>query len=145
MGKETYITHSQRETQKKALEFAKKLKPGDIVGLTGELGSGKTTFIQGIGKTFGIEKMASPTFVYLKSYPLKERPLKVRVLQHFDLYRVEKDEDFSPELWDYLGQEKSVSLIEWVEKIKSLEEKLKYLIRLENLGEDKRKITIIEK
>ncbi len=145
MAQKTFVTSPKEETQKTAAQFSRSLKPGDIVGLTGELGSGKTTFIQGVGKAFGIKKMASPTFVYLKSYPCKEQPFKGVVLQHFDLYRVEKDEDFAPELLDYLEDKKAISLIEWIEKIKSLQSKVNFTIKLENLGEDKRKIVIIKK
>ena len=70
------ISHSSKETKKIAKEFLIKLKPNRIgatvVGLFGELGTGKTTFVQFIAKELKIKrKINSPTFVIIKSYKLK--------------------------------------------------------------------------
>lgn len=68
---EIFITSSYEETQKLGKEFTKKLQGGDIIALYGELGSGKTTFVQGLAKGLGIKRrIISPTFIIIRSYTL---------------------------------------------------------------------------
>ena len=89
MNKSTYITNSPEATKKLAFDFAKKMTRGPssgqnsiVVALSGELGSGKTAFVQGLAKGLGIkEKVNSPTFNILKIY---------KNFYHFDCYRIEK-------------------------------------------------------
>lgn len=77
-----YITNSSEETKKIAENFAKKLKGGDIVALYGELGSGKTTFVQGLAKGLGIKKrIISPTFIIVRSYKIEFKSQSVRQAQ----------------------------------------------------------------
>ena len=106
---EKYITKSAKETQKIAVKFARQIlrqKPGKsalVLGLQGDLGVGKTTFLQGFAKGMGIkEKINSPTFVIMKRFLIKtEKSQKIPVLQignvaylqyryfyHFDCYRL---------------------------------------------------------
>ena len=80
---EKIITKKEEETRKFGLKLAKKIKAGDILALIGNLGAGKTTFIQGLAKGLGIKnKITSPTFVQLKIYPASKRGIKN--LYHFD-------------------------------------------------------------
>ena len=66
---EKYITNSEEETKKFAKEFAKKLKVGDVIVLTGDLGSGKTKFVEGVLSNFGLEnEISSPTFTIVNEY-----------------------------------------------------------------------------
>lgn len=79
--------------------------------LIGNLGSGKTTFVQGIGKGFGIKgNMPSPTFVLVREYPEKN-------FFHLDLYRIKNKEFIESGLNQYIT-EKNICAIEWAEKIK---------------------------
>src|SRR5664279_1657237 len=83
------ITNSFAETQQLGVSFAKTLKHGEVIALHGDLGSGKTTFMQGIAKGLGIKKnIISPTFIIMRTYEIGSGHL-----YHVDLYRVEKERD----------------------------------------------------
>ncbi|MEK9130704.1 MAG: tRNA (adenosine(37)-N6)-threonylcarbamoyltransferase complex ATPase subunit type 1 TsaE, partial [Patescibacteria group bacterium] len=81
-----YTTHSADQTKKIAADFSKSLKGGEFVALIGELGSGKTTFVQGLAAAFGsTAKVKSPTFTLLNIYPTTHPAIKQIV--HVDYYR----------------------------------------------------------
>jgi tRNA threonylcarbamoyladenosine biosynthesis protein TsaE len=109
------ITNSSEETKKLAQNFAKRLKGGEIIALLGDLGSGKTTFTQGLAKGLGVkENITSPTFVILNLHKVK----KGTELAHFDLYRISGPEEFEMVgALDYLGKKNIISVIEWPEKV----------------------------
>lgn len=129
-------TEAAEETKKFGQDFGNRLKGGETLALVGDLGSGKTTFVQGLAKAFGVERVNSPTFILMRSYGS---------LYHLDLYRLEEN------VWEEvknLGVEeiwrdpKNIVVIEWAEKISNhLPENTTWLY-FESLGEDKRKITI---
>ena len=100
----------------------------NIIGLIGELGSGKTAFVKGVGQYFDIENITSPTFVVMKIYKIKNNK-KYNNLVHIDCYRFEDYESLIDiGIEDYLNDEKSLVLIEWADKIKdSLPKKTKYI------------------
>ncbi len=140
MNKNTFITTSFEDTQSLGEEFVTKLKPGDIVFLHGDLGSGKTTFVQGVAKGLGIKtRVISPTFIVLRTHATNNRMIKK--LFHLDLYRLESKEDVkSIALGDLTGDPEAVTIIEWPEilndSIKAIE------INFEYLNENSRKIEI---
>lgn len=111
------ITNSAQETIRLGEELGRHLKMGDVLGLVGELGSGKTTLVKGIASGLGVKKkedVSSPSFVLIKEYTGKIP------LFHLDLYRLDKIEDI-----EYLGLgeylfDKGVCAIEWAEKMKTL-------------------------
>ena len=73
------ITNSFTETQQVGFDFAKKLQGGEVLALYGDLGSGKTTFMQGLAKGLGITKnIISPTFIIMRTYEIR---LKMRDLK----------------------------------------------------------------
>jgi tRNA threonylcarbamoyladenosine biosynthesis protein TsaE len=140
----TYITHSAEETKHIARNFAKTLVGGDIVLLEGNLGAGKTTFVQGILETLGAEKpYTSPTFVICKSYDLqkaisnkrqetnKSEPSCINpnlslvtchlsLVHHIDTYRIES-KDLLNLGWEEMIQEKnSIILLEWPERVRDI-------------------------
>ena len=83
----TLTTHSPEETIEKAAALAGKLGKGDLIALVGELGTGKTVFVKGLAKGFGLEDymyVNSPSFVVMKEYHASMD------LYHFDVYRLEK-------------------------------------------------------
>ena len=85
---EKLISHSENETKLIGKKFAEKLKKGDVIVLTGELGSGKTKFTEGVLEHFGLEnEISSPTFNIVNEYISKNINI-----YHFDVYRLE-DED----------------------------------------------------
>jgi len=87
--KRTYTVHSVEETWEVAAQLASELKPGCVIALSGELGAGKTTFMQGLGFALGVQRpVTSPTFTLCVEY------LTPRFkLVHMDLYRLSGSED----------------------------------------------------
>ena len=129
-----FITKNSKETENIGKKIAALLKKGDIVAFTGELGSGKTTFIKGIVKTFTDYTATSPSFVLINEYTGK-----VPVF-HFDLYRLRCKIEAETIGWEeYLG--KGIVLIEWADKIKEKLPKRTILVNLSIIN-GKRKITI---
>ncbi len=110
-----YITNNEEETRKFAKRFAEGLKKGDIVVLSGDLGSGKTKFVEGILSYYGIEnEISSPTFTIVNEYISKKENI-----YHFDVYRLENSDEF----YAIGGEEyfqKGICFIEWGEIIKDI-------------------------
>jgi len=132
------ITNSASETKNFAFCFASKLKKGDILCFFGDLGSGKTTFIQGLAKGFKIrDDITSPTFVFLNIYKGCHFPL-----YHFDLYRVKNTDEIRGLGYEEFFYGEGVSVVEWSEKLKELLPKKYTEIRIKFLGRDKREISI---
>jgi tRNA threonylcarbamoyladenosine biosynthesis protein TsaE len=115
------LSHSSRETAKIAKQFLAQLKPfkdkATIVGLYGELGTGKTTFTQFIGKALGVKrKVNSPTFVIVKSYKLVDKSYKK--LFHIDAYRLKNEKELLHLGWDeIIGNKEHLVFIEWPENV----------------------------
>lgn len=111
----TFVAKSEQDTIDFAEKFAKELKVGDIVVLSGELGSGKTKFVQGVLKHFGIEdEISSPTFTIVNEYNADNINI-----YHFDVYRLEDSDEFYAMGGDeYLSS--GICLIEWGEMIEDI-------------------------
>lgn len=145
------ISRSQEETIEYARKFAKKLQGGEVIGLIGELGSGKTTFVKGLAEGLGIkESITSPTFVLLKEYNilrpkdhLRNGRNMVKTMVHVDAYRVKGSEDIkSVGIEDYLDRNDAVIIIEWAEKIKKDLPKNTIYIYFQHIDKNNRKISI---
>lgn len=108
--------------QKIASNFAVKLKGGEVVGLIGELGLGKTTFIQFLAVAMGVkEKVLSPTFVLLKIYRASHRQSSIKQLVHVDAYRLNHAEELKNiGLPEYLNRPDTVTVIEWADQVKDI-------------------------
>ena len=117
-----YITHSLEEMQKLATSFAGDLSPKNnravVVGLYGELGAGKTSFVQGLVSALGVEgNIVSPTFVIMKSYPLPHNSHFKHII-HIDAYRLEKSEELLSLGWDKIVSDPTnLVVIEWPERV----------------------------
>jgi tRNA threonylcarbamoyladenosine biosynthesis protein TsaE len=138
----SYICNNLEDTQKFALEFAAKIKPGSIFAFYGELGTGKTTFIQIVLNFFGIpnNQIQSPTFSYLHSY---ERLNSKFNIYHFDLYRLKSEKEFLALGFEEYLTDNNVCFIEWAEKIKTILPIEKTVnINIKYIDEFKRKIEI---
>lgn len=116
------ITNSERETFDWAKNFARELKGGEIIGLVGDLGAGKTIFTKGIANGLEIKKtITSPTFVIMKVYEIKNPKSKIRNLIHIDAYRLKSEEDITAIGADeYFKRKDTVTVIEWPENIKKI-------------------------
>ena len=120
------ITTTARQTQRVASLLAKKISASvspraRVVALKGNLGAGKTTFVQGFAKALGIiDIVQSPTFVLMKIYSLK-REKQVRHLVHIDAYRIESLAEIKHiGLFRLLQDGDAIILIEWADRIKKM-------------------------
>lgn len=112
---DTFVAKNEQDTIDFAEKFAKKLKVGDIIVLSGELGSGKTKFVQGVLKHFGLEnEISSPTFTIVNEYNAGEINI-----YHFDVYRLEDSDEFYAMGGDELFST-GICLIEWGEMIEDI-------------------------
>src|SRR3989344_5859444 len=109
-----FLSRSPAETQRLGKRLAKKLK-GRVIALYGELGAGKTHFVQGLAIGLGIKKrVLSPTFIFI-------RPYQKEHFYHIDLYRLENEKEASGlGLEEILAEPKVTVAIEWPERIEKL-------------------------
>ena len=132
-------TCSAEETFELARKIGEKLEEGDILALSGELGSGKTCFTGGIARGLGVDEnyqITSPTFTLINEYPARCR------LFHFDVYRLSEYSELDDLGYDEFISGKGVVVIEWAEKIAEMIPKKAVFIKFEYIDENKRKITI---
>ncbi len=148
--KKQYTTKSASRTRFLGVFFAKKTlkttpqKHAFILALQGELGAGKTTFLQGFAKGLSIgERAQSPTFVIIRKYKIKKKSSKFKNFYHIDCYRVN-----SPKEIMQLGFKKIVSIpeniiaTEWADKILSILPKNSLRLRFQVVGKKTRKIKL---
>lgn len=133
------VTHHPNETEQLGVDLAKNLRPGDVVALYGDLGSGKTTFVRGLAQALGItQPIRSPTFTLIHEYPL---PGELGRLFHIDLYRLENPDDVFQ-----LGLEElipaGITVIEWADRASSLLPDERTEVHFEILQDQERSVTI---
>lgn len=133
-------SHSPEETISIAREFSKKIKPGTVIALTGNLGSGKTTFIKGLAMGFGLEDagaITSPTFALMHIYPSNPQ------VYHFDLYRLDTVKDVQDiGFEEFINEPNTVTCVEWAEKAGELMPKDTVRISFEVTGDTERRISL---
>lgn len=132
------ITHSPEETIKTAEKLGAFIKAGDMIAYKGGLGAGKTTFTRGIAVGMGLgDNVTSPTFALVNEY----RGENI-ILYHFDMYRIESENDLeSTGFYDYPFEENAAA-IEWSENIAQFLPKDTIYITINTLGEQEREIII---
>jgi len=129
-------TSSPEETEAAGDELGRRLRPGDLVLLRGELGAGKTTFVRGIARGIGSAALvASPTFQLVRIYPGRVQ------LAHVDLYRLEQGDDLRDLGLDELLDAGAV-VVEWGDRINKTVGADAAMISIEHLGGDRRLIRI---
>ena len=135
-----FTSTSVRKTLSFARAFAQELKPGSVVALEGDLGSGKTTFIKGIALGLGLkdsDEVKSPTFTLMNIYPAKVP------VYHFDLYRLENLRQIQAiGFEEYIHDPNAISCIEWAGKAKALLPPAAFHVSLQVTGEKSRLITV---
>lgn len=121
--------HTVRHTTKYAVQtstlakrFLKNVRGGDVLALSGELGSGKTTFVQGLAKALGVrEQITSPTFVLMKIYRLPKPFNNITKLCHIDAYRLDSAYELAAiGAGEYIGDASTLTVIEWPERVSGL-------------------------
>jgi len=155
MSNKIFKTFSAKETQKLAGEILagliKKFPQNRalVVALWGDLGSGKTTFTQGIAKALGVKKrVASPTFVLMHKFKISSKKFQVssfkfQNLYHFDCYRLNKPEEILELGWgEILDNPKNIVIVEWPEKIKKFLPKETHFLKFKFIKENQREIKI---
>ncbi len=130
------VTENAQATQKLGENFATTVKNGGVVCLYGDLGSGKTTFTQGLAKGLGIKKrIVSPTFIFIRQY--------LPHFYHLDLYRIESLNDAkSLGIEEILSEPKNIVVIEWPEKIREILPEKRTEIFFKYLEENRRSVEI---
>lgn len=134
------VTHSPEETRALAAKLAAWLRPGDIIALNGELGSGKTEFVHGLAQGLEVPAevpVASPSFTLAHEYPGR------LLLVHLDLYRLEGlPEELLPDLEEYLSGG-GVVAVEWARRLAGLLPEGYLEVRLAILGEAERQLSFV--
>ena len=145
-----FLTTVPWQTKKLGEILAKeviKTKPSKralVIGLEGDLGGGKTTFLQGFSKGLGIkQKITSPTFVIMRRYKIQNTGYKIQNFYHIDCYRVEKPKEIldlgSKEI---ITNSQNIVAIEWADRVRKIIPKRAIWLTFGFINKNKRKITI---
>ena len=152
------LTKSPSETKKLAEALAKgilkqetKSKKAIVIGLTGELGSGKTTFLHGFAKGLGIkQKILSPTFIIMRKFEIRNSKSetnskfqipKFKTFYHIDCYRIEKPKEILDlGFKEIISNPRNIVAVEWADRIRKILPKDTRRLRFEFLDKNKREI-----
>lgn len=132
------VTTSDAETQLLGEEVGRLLEPGTFVLLYGDLGAGKTAFVRGLARGLGVDpdEVSSPTFTLVQRYAGR------LVLQHVDLYRIERLLEVEELGLDELAREGAVVAIEWADRLAGTTPVPAVIVVLRDLGDDRRQVEI---
>lgn len=116
----TYLSHSVDETSAFGRKIAASLRGGEVLALYGDLGTGKTAFVQGLAAGLGVKQVVnSPTYTIMNIYSVKNKIIKC--LCHIDTYRLGAADGLTDiGAIDYIGAPDTVTAIEWAEKAEEL-------------------------
>jgi tRNA threonylcarbamoyladenosine biosynthesis protein TsaE len=134
-----FISRSPEQTRRIGIRLGSFLQPQDIICLSGELGAGKTTLVQGIAQGWGSpDAVTSPTFVLVNNY----RKIGGFEMNHFDAYRIQ--DAFEAEDLDLTGMiMDGPFLVEWAERVKSVLPEEHLWINMQYLDEEQRSLMFI--
>jgi len=135
----TIVSRSPDETIALGIRIAHLVQPGDVMALTGELGTGKTCLTQGIGRGLGVP---AEQFVRSASFVVVNRYDGVYPLWHIDAYRLDTPADFAALGYEELIDSGCVAVIEWAEKAAGLLPARTVQIALEHVAPTERRIQI---
>ena len=141
MDKKSFITTSSAQTKKLGQMLAKELHGGEIICLSGDLGSGKTTFTQGILKGLRVKgPFTSPTFNIIKAYKIKSYSV-----YHVDAYRINSKDLIDLGWKDFAGKPNALVIIEWAERVKKIIPASALWINFEWISDKERRLIIGKK
>ena len=136
--KGSFKVGSVEETWEVAKRFAASLRRGDVVCLEGDLGAGKTTFVQGLAAAMGVEgRVTSPTFCLVQEHRIPYKPCceAATALVHMDLYRLRSEEDVVAIGWEDYVAEGAILVVEWPDRAGSLIPPDARRVRVTRLGD----------
>jgi len=145
MSKNQITTNNPEDTKefakallKEWMQINKTKHSNWLVCLYGDLGAGKTTFVQGLAEELGIKEVVnSPTFLIMKKYNSKKN-----TLYHFDCYRISDYQEILDLGWEeIIGGENNIIVIEWPEKIEKILPKKRLEIKFEFIDETTRRLS----
>ncbi len=140
MHSKNFLTKSSEETVTLAQTFSKNLNKGDVIGLLGDLGGGKTVFAKGmIAELTGtpIHAITSPTFTIVEEYSAQFS------IFHVDLYRLDREKEIMDLSWDEMLGPNAITIIEWPERSDWVLSHCKFCVKLSKEGKDQRRIEIL--
>ena len=131
-----FESHSEIDTRNIGHKFGEIIIPGIPVLLHGDLGTGKTVFVRGVGEAFDVSGVRSPSFTLINEY---ESESGIRIV-HADLYRLDDNSSRSLGLDEYIDDDDSIVFIEWPERMKGFDSENVIEIFFEALNESERRI-----
>ncbi len=135
-----WISGSPEETEEMGGEVGAHLEAGDVVGLVGELGAGKTLLVRGLSRGLGVSGQGvvrSPTFTLIHEYPGRVP------VYHMDFYRMGSPQELHTIGWEEYCAGSGVVLIEWAERAGAALPADRLTIELEVIGERERRLTLV--
>lgn len=148
--KKIFLSKSFSQTKKIGENLAKRLlkkkisKGALIIALEGDLGGGKTTFLQGFAKGCNIkERVLSPTFIIMRKFKINFKNIPFKYLYHFDCYRVKKPKEIIHlNFKEIIKNPENIVAIEWAENIKKILPKKILKIKFKFINKNTRKLVI---
>lgn len=132
-----FYSNSEQETEQLGQRLAAALPAGSVVAMYGDLGAGKTAFVRGMARGLGLScRVSSPTFTIVNEY---QGP---RELIHFDMYRLSSAEELFEIGWEDYLRRGAICAVEWSENVQDAFLGDEVIVRIEKLGDTRRKITI---
>ncbi len=144
---EVFLSKNAEETQEFAQKFAEKIASGGVMLLYGDLGAGKTTFVQGLAKGLGIQKrIISPTFVIVRQYGISNVKYQIansKFFYHVDLYRLQTEKEIEGlGLTELMKNLDNVVVIEWPERLGSLTPSKRWELKFKVISDNEREISV---
>jgi tRNA threonylcarbamoyladenosine biosynthesis protein TsaE len=130
---------TEKEFRLFAAQFARQLRAGDVIGLSGPLGSGKTTFVKAVVEArLGVDPVSSPTFTFWHRYP-SDPPI-----DHLDLYRIDDPRELTELGLEDAFDGSSIVMVEWWRNAPALLPPVHYEIEISGKGEEPRRVTVLQ-
>ena len=131
------ITNNERETEQAGEDLAKKLAPGSVVALYGDLGAGKTAFVRGMASGLSLDcRVVSPTFTIVNEY------IGANQLFHFDMYRLASGDELFDIGWDDYLTRGGICAVEWSENVEDAFDGTETVVKIEKISDTSRRITV---